>query len=69
MMVALNASQLVQEWPTLKEHKARLLKWFDVLELELAVAMVRVRARARARARARVRPTTAVWRTRTPRRS
>ena len=43
MMVTLNASQLVQEWPTLKENKARLLKWFDVLELELAVAMVRVR--------------------------
>ena len=38
MMVTLNANQLVQEWPTLKENKARLLKWFDVLELELAVA-------------------------------
>lgn len=38
MMVTLNANQLVQEWPTLKDNKARLLKWFDVLELELAVA-------------------------------
>ena len=38
MMVVFNLLEIVQEWPTLKDNKAKLLKWFDVLELELAAA-------------------------------